>query len=353
MLPKEDEITAYLQEIFRTTYNEETLLGVGDDCAVIAAPSNNFVVSTDILVEDVHFKTAWSSPEDIAQRAFAQNFADIAAQGARGVALVVSLAVPKDCELEWLQDFAGALAETAREQGVAVVGGDLSSSAQIVVNITAFGALDGREPVLRSTAQVGDVVAICGELGLSARGFEILSTSTDAADAADAAVAADAGERGTTGAADGRVASHATGAGGLQAALQAALQAFAIQRYLVPEPQYAEGVWAAENGATAMMDISDGLLKDAQRLAKSSGVSIELEELEELEAVAEGAGAQAQALAYYYLGGEDHALLATFPRGTTLNSKWQVIGRVIEQGEHLVIGQDLEKLENQEVWDHF
>ncbi|MDR2082939.1 MAG: hypothetical protein LBP35_04950 [Candidatus Ancillula trichonymphae] len=93
-MPEEDEITRRLEAIFRVTHNDETLLGIGDDCAVLfaSAPSDDkrFVVSTDILIESVHFETQWSTAAQIAKRAFAQNFADIAAQGARGIALVVS-----------------------------------------------------------------------------------------------------------------------------------------------------------------------------------------------------------------------------------------------------------------------
>ncbi|GMA25371.1 thiamine-monophosphate kinase [Luteimicrobium album] len=219
-----------------------TLVGPGDDAAVVAAPDGRFVVSTDVLVEDRHFRRARSTGYDVGRRAAAQNLADVAAMGARPTALVVSLVVPGDVPVAWVTGLARGLAEACSPVGAAVVGGDLSGGDAIVVAVTVHGDLEGREAVLRSGARPGDVVAHTGVLGWGAAGFALLE-----AGAVPDAAAGDPGP-----------------------ALLAA-------RHLVPEPPLDAGPAAARAGATAMLDVSDGLLRDAGRLARASGVVVDLD----------------------------------------------------------------------------
>ncbi|WP_236713581.1 thiamine-phosphate kinase, partial [Rathayibacter tanaceti] len=128
----------------------ETLVGPGDDSAVLRAPDGRFVVTTDMMVHGPDFRLAWSSPSDLGWKAAASNLADVAAMGARPTGLVVALAAPQSLGVEVLEGIASGLAAgcAAMAPGCGVVGGDLSASATLTLSITAFGSLDGREPVL-------------------------------------------------------------------------------------------------------------------------------------------------------------------------------------------------------------
>ena len=299
--------------ISRLNKGEHELVGPGDDAAVIKAESGSFVVTTDTLVQDHDFKLEWSSGYDLGWKAVASNIADVAAMGATPTVLVVALVAPSDTEVAWLEAFADGLREAclALAPGCAVVGGDLASGAQLVIAVTAHGDLAGRQPVLRSGAQVGDQVAVAGTLGRAACGLELLASgNTDAANAYDDWV----------------------------------------NVQLRPQPPIAAGVAAAEAGATAMLDISDGLAKDATRIAKASSVTIKLDpiQLQGFQAVLEGA---AQALAikpatltadqytrkWVLGGGEDHSLLATFPADAKLPRTFKRIGEVVAQQNQPVL----------------
>lgn len=295
-----------------------TLLGPGDDAAVVAAPDGRFVVSTDVLVEDRHFRLRWSSGQDVGWRAAMQNLADIAAMGARPTALVVALAVPGDLPVAWVEGLAEGLSAACRPLGVGVVGGDLSGADQVVVTVTVHGDLAGRAPVLRSGARPGDVLALAGTLGRSAAGLALL----------------DAGRP------------------ELDRVLESA--------YLRPEPPLAAGPAAADAGATSMLDVSDGLLRDGGRLARASRVVLDLDaaalapHVERIAVAARAVGGDPRA--WTLAGGEDHGLLATFPAGTRLPDEFRAIGSVRgadaahAAGQVLVAGE----LAGDEVgWDHF
>lgn len=297
-----------------------TLLGPGDDAAVLAAPDRRVVVSTDVLVEDRHFRRLWSSGEDVGHRAAVQNLADVAAMGARPTALVVGLVVPPDLPVDWVLGLARGLAEVCGPLDVGVVGGDLSSGDQVVVAVTVHGDLEGRDPVLRSGARPGDVVAHAGVRGRSAAGHALL-----AADRAD----------------------------GRWEAL--------VRGYLRPVAPLEAGVGAALAGATAMLDVSDGLLRDAGRLARASGVVLDLERpgavfAEDLDVLAPAARELgADPGAWVLAGGEDHGLLATFPPGAELPEPFVVIGRVRAPGAEPVgavtVGGEVPA--GPTGWDHF
>ena len=279
----------------RTVPATHTLIGPGDDAAVIAAPSGTVVATTDTLVHGPDFRLAWTNGYDLGWKSAAVNLADIAAMGAAPTALLVALAIPRDLRLSFVERLADGLRDacTALAPGCAVVGGDLTTSDVLTVAVTALGDLGGRRAILRSGARVGDVVAVAGELGHAARGLAILfGRFTDDSGApvpVDPSLLAD-GERS------------------------------ALSAQLRPSPPIGLGPVAAMAGATAMMDISDGLALDARRLAKASGVTISLD--------GSALGTDpARALA----GGEDHALLATFPPDV-LAPGFRVIGEVRERG---------------------
>lgn len=301
-----------------------TLVGPGDDCAVVAAPDGRYVVSTDVLVEDRHFRRRWSTGYDVGWRAAAQNLADVASMGARPAALVVSLVMPGDLPVEWVTGLARGLAAACTPLGAAVVGGDLSGGDQTVVAVTVHGDLEGRDPVLRSGARAGDVVALAGTVGRSAAGLVLLEAGRPDPD------------------------------------LTAA--------YLRPDPPLAAGPRAADAGATAMMDVSDGLLRDAGRIARSSGVRLDLAgaaldpDREELRAAASAVAEAGDAGAgpdawrgvvdgWVLAGGEDHALLATFPRGVALPAPFRAIGTVLDGAPGVTV--DGEAPRSATGWDHF
>jgi thiamine-monophosphate kinase len=194
---------------------------------------------------------------------------------------------------------AAGLAEECAPLGAAVVGGDTVSAAPdsngVVLSVTALGDLGGRAPVLRSGARPGDVLALAGRLGWSACGLAVL-------------------RRGFT-------SPHA-----------------AVAAHRRPEPPYAAGPAAAEAGATAMCDVSDGLLADAGHVAEASGVLIDVDRAALVRATLELPGPLQQVatalggdpMAWVLTGGEDHALLATFPAGADLPEGWTAIGAVRE-----------------------
>src|SRR4051812_17244393 len=148
-----------------------TLLGPGDDAALVAVPDGRVVASTDVLVDGRHFRRDWSTARDIGHRAAAANLADIAAMGAVPTALLVALCTPADLDVSWAEELFDGLAEEAGPIGAAVVGGDISASPTLTIAVTALGDLQGRAPILRSGARPGDVVAVAGRIGYAAAGY--------------------------------------------------------------------------------------------------------------------------------------------------------------------------------------
>jgi len=301
--------------IGRLIQGQYTLVGPGDDAAVVRAPDGKYVVTTDTMIENHDFKLEWSTGFDLGYKAIATNVSDVAAMGARPTALVVAIALPSTTNISWLEAFADGLnaAITELAPGAEVVGGDIANSDLVFVSVTAHGDLDGREPVLRSGAKVGDVLAVAGTLGRAAAGLALLQSDTDAKSAFDDLVA--------------------------------------IQ--LRPQPPVASGVAASLAGATSMLDISDGLARDAHRIAKASGVTIQInsKDLQGFEAGVEQAAMRLAVSAsdWVRFGGEDHSLLATFPEGVVIPREFKPIGRVVEQTDHLVTLDGIELQQNG--WD--
>ncbi|GEK81193.1 thiamine-phosphate kinase [Agrococcus baldri] len=268
-----------------------TELGPGDDAAVVRAPDGRFVVTTDTMLEGADFRLGWSSWHDLGWKAVATNLIDVAAMGASPTSLVVALAVASSTRVSALEAFASGLADAvaAMAPDCGVVGGDLGTAPHATVAVTAFGDLGGRAPVLRSGARPADAVWCVGGLGLAATGLRMLFAQ--AQDEAAVPVAS-AAER------------LRAGAGGRAVAAQ-----------LAPVTPIAAGALLAELGATAMLDVSDGLALDAARVARASGVRIALERAG-VEAAAADALALGASLEAALHGGEDHALLFTLPAGT-------------------------------------
>ena len=287
---------------------EHVLVGPGDDAAVLRVRTGHVVVSTDLLVEGRHFRRDWASAEDVGHRAAAQNLSDINAMGGTAHSLTIGLAAPGDLPAQWALDFARGFADECAVVGASVVGGDLARAGEIVVAVTVIGAC-AQAPVLRSGAGPGQVVALAGRQGWSAGGLAVLGRGFRSP----------------------RV---------------------LVEAYRRPEPPYGAGPAAAAAGATAMIDVSDGLVADAAHVADESGVAIDLhsaafEVPEPLHAVAAATGSDPLQLVLG--GGEDHSLLATFDPGA-VPAGWTEVGTVGE-GEGVTV--DGAPYDGPAGWTHF
>ena len=264
------------------------VVGPGDDAAVVLAPDGRVVATTDVLVEDVHFRLDWSTAYDVGRKAAAANLADVAAMGGTATSLLVGLAAPPDMPVSWAVGLADGLRDEADLVGAVVVGGDTVRSDRIVVSVTALGDLGGRPPVLRSGAQPGDRVVLAGTLGRSAAGLALL-------------------RKGGT-----------------------PVQAL-VDAHLRPSPPYALGPELAQLGATSMCDVSDGLVADLEHLARASGVHIDIESRRFARDPLLTRAARVvdtHPLDFVLTGGEDHALVATLPPGAELPDGVHRIGLV-------------------------
>lgn len=268
------------------------LLGPGDDAAVLAVPDGRVVASVDTLVHGPDFRLAWSAGYDLGWKAAAVNLADIAAMGARPISLLVALAVPDGVRLSFLESLADGLRAACAilAPGCSVDGGDLTASDTLTIAVTALGSLDGREPVRRSGARPGDVLALAGEAGAAARGLDVLFRRFRDAAGEPVPIAFDDLDAG---------------------------EAACVRAQLRPSPPIALGPRAAEAGATAMMDVSDGIARDAARLADASGVTCDID-----------SASLGPRRGWAVDGGEDHALLAAFPPDAELPAGFRRIGGV-------------------------
>src|SRR5262249_11097272 len=151
-----------------------TLVGIGDDAAVLATPDGGVVASTDFLLEGRHFRRDWASAADVGHKAAARSLADVAAMGAEPSALLVALAAPPGLPVSWARELAGGLAAECARVGASVIGGDTARAEAVMLAVTGLGDLAGRAPVLRSGAAPGDLVAVAGVLGHAAAGLALL-----------------------------------------------------------------------------------------------------------------------------------------------------------------------------------
>jgi thiamine-monophosphate kinase len=264
-------------------------VGPGDDAAVVAAGDGRTLVSTDVLVQDRHFRLDWSTPHDVGRKAIAQNAADIEAMGGRPTAFVAGFGAPGDTPTAQVDALVDGMWDEAERIGAGIVGGDLVSCPQWVLSVTVLGDLSGRAPVLRSGATAGSTVAVAGELGRSAAGYALWHNEIGGFD-------------------DLR------------------------QCHLVPRPPYGQGVVAAAAGAQAMIDVSDGLVADLGHVAEASGVGIDLSRAglaaDHDELASAGAAVGADPWSWVLGGGEDHALVACF--AGAVPDGWRVIGLVLD-----------------------
>lgn len=274
-------IRRIVERLGDATASDGDAVGPGDDAAVVTTPDGRVVASVDMFVEGEHFRLDWLSPYDVGCRVVAASVADVVAMGARPTAVLVGLGMPADETTEWADGFADGIRDEAGRAGVVVVGGDLVRAKLVTVSVTALGDLDGRAPVLRGGAHIGDRVAVAGRLGWSVAGLRALC------------------------------------AGDYDGPLQDAFRR--------PTPPYDVGPQVAALGATSMIDVSDGLAADLGHVATASGLRIDVDV-----AALRRLGTDGVTDGDLLTGGEDHALAFTIAAGIELPAGCVVIGRVGE-----------------------
>lgn len=219
--------------------DERVILTIGDDTAVVKKPALDFVLlTTDLLVEDVHFTLASINPHDLGYKAIAVNISDIAAMGGIPGYAVVSLALNPDTEVSFVEEVYRGMAEAARAFAVSIVGGDVTRSERLVINVALTGEVEEERLCRRSDAEVGDIIMVTGELGASAAGLRLVLHPEVEPQVREAA------------------------------ALKKA--------HFKPLPQVKAGRLLAMLGAHAMEDISDGLASELGHICEASGVGARL-----------------------------------------------------------------------------
>lgn len=288
---------------------DEVLVGPGDDAAHVLVGGGRALVATDVLVEGRHFRRDWATAYDVGRRAAAQSLSDLNAMGGGTTAVVVGMTAPADLPVDWAVELATGLAAECDEVGAAVVGGDLTRAEVLTLSVTALGSVEG-DPVRRGGARVGDVVAMRGRQGWAAAGLAVL-------------------QRGFR--------SPRT----------------VVEAYRRPQVPYGAGAEARAAGATAMIDVSDGLVADVGHVAEASGVAVDLQgaafEVDEpLRAV--GAALGVDPLSFVLSGGDDHPLVACFPDVGAVPAGWLVVGGVVAGAGVTVDG---EPYDGEAGWRHF
>jgi len=268
----ESEVITLLAQVFASS-NPNLEVGIGDDAAVIRT-SNRTVITTDMAIEGVHFRLEWSSAFEIGRKITAANLADVFSMGAKPTFLVVAVSLTGNENLEWIKNLAAGIAFEANLVGAAVVGGDLAKGAAVTIAITALGEVT--DPILRSGAKVGDQIYLSNLPGWSRAGLTILEK-------------------------------------GFPSESESAKRAVAAFR--APTLDYAYAANLAQ--ATAMSDVSDSLLTQAEQMAAASSVKFNLDftlfqsavDFTELRRLSEEISISVADLILG--GGEDHVFLAT------------------------------------------
>jgi thiamine-monophosphate kinase len=303
------------------------LLGIGDDAAAWQpSRSHRSVVTTDALIEGVHFTLDGMTLGEIGWRAMAANLSDLAAMGARARLGTVALGVPAQVDAAGILALSAGMAECARRYGLEIAGGDLTRAPVVTIVITAIGEVRPTHLKTRAGAREGDVLAVTGMLGASRAGLDVLRAAVT---------------------------------------LDDALRAQALAAHRTPLPRLAEGAWlAARAHVHAMMDCSDGLSTDLRRLTSSSGVGAVVDRVP----VAQAALAAARQLKldpaeYALAGGEDYELLvAVAPRAfghvargfaARFGRALEPVGRVRADERLMMVKQAGEEPIARTGWDHF
>jgi thiamine-monophosphate kinase len=252
--------------------DERLLIGIGDDAAAWRGDDSIQLATVDSFIEGVHFTPETTPWPDVGWKALAVNLSDIAAMGGIPRYALVSLSLPDNSQVEDVAALYNGMLKLAKQYGVTIVGGDISRAPLVAISITVLGSSPTKKILTRSSAQVGDIVAVTGQLGAAAAGLELLKNKSHP---------------------DPETESHLKNA------------------FLHPTPRIAEGLLLVEQGVKTAIDISDGLVADLGQICKASqvGARIEVENVPVEPAVKSAFGKRALELALS--GGEDYELLFT------------------------------------------
>jgi thiamine-monophosphate kinase len=298
------------------------ILGIGDDAAVIK-PGGNMLVTSDMMVEGVHFDLSWTTPFQLGFKLVSVNISDIYAMGGIPRYILLNFAAGKDCTMQFFEDFFDGIEHALKTYAVSLVGGDISASDRIMLSVTAIGSAE--TVIRRQGAGIGDKVYVTGTLGDAACGLEILRKLKRTVDL-------DKGRRSA-----------------LPIAREAAVPL--MRRHLMP---VARDPSKFRKKATAMIDVSDGLLMDLERLCRESGVGarIRVQDIplsDELKDAASSLGLSPVTLAIS--GGEDYELLFTAPPKKKVDAA--CIGEIVRSGITVIDGQGKRMNISKRGYQHF
>jgi thiamine-monophosphate kinase len=291
-LMSEEDIIRLVQSLAGES-SDELFVGIGDDAAVLNLGGSTFCVTTDLLVEGVHFDLNYTTPHELGIKAMAANLSDLAAMGAQPRWGFISLGLPANPTRRLVESLFGGVMEMCHQYDMTLAGGDTVRAPQLLINICLIGAAETKAPMLRSGARPGDAVCVTGALGSAAAGLAWLASGG----------AKDDGEA-----------------------------AWAVAAHLRPEPRLAVGRALAQSGRVhAMMDISDGLASDLARLCAASQMGAEVEEKliplhDQAPALAARLGADA--MQWALTGGEDFELLITCLPGDV-----EILGALVDDSQ--------------------
>lgn len=310
---------------------KENVHGIGDDCAVIPQnDSESLLITTDLLIEDIHFLRQKITPRELGHKSFAVNLSDIAAMGGTPTAAFLSIALPTDIDVEWLDDFFTGLHELSRQTSTPLLGGDTTKSANgIIINIAILGTAENDKIKYRSTAKPGDVLCVTDVLGDSGGGLNIILNDLEEKSGPDI--------------------SHL------------------IQAHHLPRPHLAEGHWlAARPDVHAMLDVSDGIDSDITRILEEShvGARVNIEAIPMSDSLLQiSQDYQWNAVEIAATGGEDYCLLCTVEAEAYQRIQADFrkeFGRPFYNIGEITSGQQLEYFQHDQKidfakhgWDHF
>jgi thiamine-monophosphate kinase len=311
----EDQLIAAINRVLSGA-GHEVVVGPGDDAAVVSPGSGELVLTTDSMIEGVHFRNELTTPRDLGYKSIAVNVSDVAAMAASPRFAICALALTDAIDSGWVVELAGGMRECCDEFGLTLVGGNLSRGSEVSIVVTVTGEVVPGRAVRRDGARPGDRLVVTGSLGGSAAGLRMASQRSWSDDEHDA-----------------------------------------LRRYMRPTPRVGEAGILSTHGVTSMMDVSDGLAIDLSRLCRASGTGARVE----IERVpVHPAATAAEALE----GGEDYELLATLPDSDAVEDarpelregfgvSLSDIGAIIEEGLVAVDDDGAERPLRIEGWDHF
>lgn len=311
----EDQLIAAINRVLSGA-GHEVVVGPGDDAAVVSPGSGELVLTTDSMIEGVHFRNELTTPRDLGYKAIAVNVSDVAAMAASPRFAISALALTDTIDSRWVVELAGGMRECCDEFGLTLVGGNLSRGSEVSIVVTVTGEVVPGRAVRRDGARPGDRLVVTGSLGGSAAGLRVASQRSWSDDEHDA-----------------------------------------LRRYMRPTPRVGEAGILSTHGVTSMMDVSDGLAIDLSRLCRASeiGARVEIGRVP-----VHPAATEAEALG----GGEDYELLASLPdRDAVEDARSELregfgvslsdIGVIIEEGLVAVDDEGAERPMTIEGWDHF